>query len=175
MSVTLPQGLNPTQLDEFVRLGVYDYSDLATQTAPIPVTANTITYLTNDALGFLTNTAYGLSDVPVLWDNNEFTWQHLNMGDVVDIRTDLRVTTTQPNQRVEVDLMLGLGDVNEYAIAFAETTFKSVGTYIMNNYSSIYMGNSLTKENPAKFFVRSDEDASVVVNGWYCKVLKKGM
>lgn len=154
-------------------IGVVDYSDNATQTTPINVAANTPVYLTNDTLGAFTNRAYLPEGVTDVWDSslNQFDFSELSLGDVVDIRLDLEITTTTANQVGSIVLELGIGGAS-YDIPFISTTVKTAGSHPLNRFNSVYMGDNNTLLNSAKFRVESDASATVKVNGWYCKIIK---
>lgn len=158
------------------RIGFADYNDLATQTTPINVPGTlTNVDLTNDESGPFTNKTYLPTGVTDVWDSgtNLFDWSDLKLGDMVDLRLDLEVTTTSPNQLVQIDLQLAVGG-GQYSIPFVDTTFKSSGPQNVNRYNGVYMGDSNTLNNSGKFVIRSDSTATVVVNGWYCKILIRG-
>jgi len=159
-----------------IRGGVIDYNDLATTTTPISVSSGLVDVdITNDGLGSFTNKAYAPVGVTDIWDSttNLFDFSQLAVGDMVDIRLDLTVTTTSPNQLVEIDLVLGVGGF-QYSIPFSRNSYKNASAQNVNRYNGIYMGDLNTLNNPAKFVVRSDSPALIVVNGWYCKILKRG-
>lgn len=156
-------------------IGFFDYNDEGTSTSPIMVLGNMAdTLLTNDTLGTFTNTTYAPQGVTSVWDeiSNSFDWTQLSLGDTVEIRLDVEVTTTSPNQLIEVDLNLG-GGGGEYSIPFISETEKSTGLHKLNRFNGIYIGDTNTLSNPGNFFIRSDANASVRVNGWYVKVTTK--
>lgn len=165
-----------TQAGSSVSVGFFDYNDAATAVTPINVPIGLVNVdLTNDAAGPFTNVSYPPLAVTKVWDSttNLFDWSELSLGDVVDIRLDIVITTTTPNQLVEIDLLLGVG-AGQYAIPFTRNTYKNAGAQAINRYNGVYMGDANTRDNPAKFVVRSDAAATVVVNGWYCKVVERG-
>lgn len=158
------------------RIGLFDYNDLATQTTPINIPSGLVNVdIPNDALGQFTNRKYRPDGVTDIWnpDTGLFDWTYLKQGDMVDIRLDLAITTTNPNQTVIVELLIAIGGF-EYVIPFVQANVKTVGTYPVNRYNGIYMGDENTLLNGAKFRVRSDAAATMVVNGWYCKLLIRG-
>lgn len=168
--------LGITSLDDYIRMGIYDYNDAATSTTPIVIpNTDTYVYITNDEQGAFTNKTYALSDVSDVWDAtaNEFDFAELALGDVLDIRLDLQVTTSSPNQNVDVVLEVASGTGGTYDIPFISNTYKNSGLQRLNRFNSIYMGDTNTRDNPAKFKIKSDGNATLVVNGWYCKVLKR--
>lgn len=157
--------------------GLFDYNDAATATAPISIVGGAAAaILTNDGLGPFTNTAYKPIGVTNIWNTvtNEFDWTELKLGDMVDIRLDVDVTTTSVNTEVKVDLHLALGGFT-YPIPWVlETNYKSIGTHKLNVYNGIYIGDANTLDNPANFRLFSDKACTVVVNGWYVKIIKRG-
>jgi hypothetical protein len=160
-----------------VQAGVYDYNDLATTTTPISLpTPGTFVNLTNDAAGSFTNTTYSLPGVPNLWftGTQRFNWTSLALGDTVDIRLDLVLTSTTANQAFDIALFLAAGTGGEYQIPWAvEKVFKASGTRRFIEFNSIYMGDTNTYNNPALFKIKSDAAATVVVNGWYVRANKR--
>ena len=157
-----------------LRIGLVDYNDAATAVTPITVTAATPTVITNDTLGVFTNTAYLPSGVTSIWDalTDSFDWSELDLGDMIDIRLDLDIITSSVNTVNEVDLILGTGG-GVYSIPFVvEKNFKDVSTHKVNRFNGIYMGDNNTLNNGGQFKVTSDKNCSVIVNGWYCKIIK---
>lgn len=159
------------------RIGFIDYNDAGTAVTPIVVTGGApAVKLTNDAAGPFTNKDYRPEGVTDIWDvdTQEFTGRDLKLGDMVDLRLDLEVTTASPNTRVVVDMLVGVGSGSEYTVPFIHTTLKNAGTEQLNRYNGFYMGNELTLNNPAHFVISADGDCTVVVKGWYCKLLIRG-
>lgn len=156
-------------------VGFADYNDATTATTPISVTGGAgYVDLTNDGLGAFTNTAYLPSGVTKVWDSstNKFDFSELSPGDMVDIRLDLTVTTTSPSQEVIVMLEMETDGSSPYDIPFVVSTYKSAGAQRLNRYNGVYMGATATTTDGAKFKISSDGNCTVVVNGWYCKILK---
>ena len=159
-------------------IGFFDYADLATQTTPISVVGGSSvgdlwTYLPNDALGANTNKTYRPAGVNDVWDaaTGKFDWEDLILGDMVDLRLDVTITTTSANQSIALFLEMATDSGTPYNIPFAQGIVKTAGTNIVNQYNGVYMGSSSTLNNRARFKVSSDANATVTVNGWYCKVL----
>jgi len=169
----MPYGVMGTQVAR-ESIGFVDYNDALTAISPISVPATlTDTLLTNDTLGPFTNTAHLPDNVTTIWDSvgNLFDFTELVLGSTVEIRLDIAVTTTSPNQVIEIDLELGVGGTT-YQIPFVRNTFKAVGTQEVNRFNGIYMGDTNTLNNGARFLIRSDGVATVRVNGWYCKITR---
>ena len=94
------------------RYGFVDYSDTATATTPIPLTTiNTSYQLTNNGLGAQTLTTYVIPGTGTWWNTstNYFDFSSLSLGDTVQIRADVEITTTSANSVVTLDLELGIG------------------------------------------------------------------
>lgn len=165
--------LNTPVLPLFSHRGWYDYNDLATQSTPLSVTGGVETYLTNDGQGSFTNKDFAVARITDVYNTstNSFDFSGLPLGSTVGIRLDLVFTTTQPNQGISCFLNLGVGNIDEYSIRWGgENVWKSVGTHSFSVYNKIYIGNDLTKNNPAKLSVLSDDDFNVVVNGWFVEI-----
>lgn len=157
--------------------GLFDYNDLGTTGAPISVSGGGgSVVLTNDEGGAFTNKLFPPTGVTDVWDkdNDVFDWSDLKLGDMVDIRIDVDVITTSVNTEIKIDLHLGTGG-SSYTIPWIlETNFKNTGTHKLNRYNGIYMGDTNTLDNGGKFMIESDKNCTIVVNGWYCKIIKRG-
>lgn len=172
--------ISPQDVRDFLKTaglrgGIVDYNDATTTGTPLVVTGGGgAVYLTNDGAG--ANSYSNLLDAGLtdLWNvsTNEFDWTELALGDAVDIRLDVDVITTSANQEVIIQLELASGDAGEYSIPYTDDIYKTAGTYKLERYNGIYMGNAATLNNPAKFKVSSDGNCTIIVNGWYMKVTK---
>lgn len=159
-------------------LGVYDYNDLLTATTPISVTGGAgWVKLTNDGLGPNSTSEFQLEGGEPLWVGdsiNQFDFSSLTLGSAVDIRVDLQITTTVPNTDVSVRLFLGVGDPNTYTLpVVSDHSYKLAGTYTLTETQGLYIGNSLTRDNPGELMIMADHTLTVRVNGWFLKVIKK--
>jgi hypothetical protein len=160
-----------------VSTGFFDYNDSATAITPISVLANTWTKLTNNGLGAFTNKTYKPTGVAEVWNTttNRFEWGELLLGDAVDIRADIEVITSVPNQTVSLAIFNATGTGGEYEIdLMPETTYKTTGIQKIITYMGIYMGDNNTLNNPSEIRIRSDAACSVKVNGWYVRLLLVG-
>lgn len=157
--------------------GLFDYNDAATASSPISITGGGGSVaLTNDELGSFTNKLFPPVGVADVWDESTdlFDWSDLKLGDMVDIRIDVDVITTSVNTEIKIDLHLGTGG-SSYTIPWMlETNYKNTGTHKVNRYNGIYMGDTNTLDNGGQFKMSSDKDCTVIVNGWYCKIIKRG-
>lgn len=157
------------------RVGFFTYNDLATQSTPISHTGGVDTTLTCDELGPQTLKTFAPTGIADVWDASagEFDFSEMSVGDMIDIRLDILVTTTVPNQEVVIVLEAAQGG-SSYRVPFDQAFFKTAGEHVVDRYNGLYMGDSNTLDNPAQFMIVSDDDATIVINGWYCKVLIQG-
>lgn len=155
--------------------GFFDYNDLATATTPISHTGGATTPLTNDEAGAFTNKLYSPLGVADVWDavNDEFDWSELKLGDMVDIRLDIVVTTSSANQEITVELELGQGG-GSYRIPFIQLFYKTSGVKKVGAFIGLYMGDTNTLNNKGQFIFTSANNADIKVNGWFCKIIKRG-
>jgi hypothetical protein len=154
--------------------GFIDYNDVTTASTPVSIPAtNTFTKLTNDGAGGSTNKLFPPTGVTELWNvaTNQFDFTQLELGDQVDIRFDVEVTTTVANQGFEIQLTLGIG-----GSPYTKTMFQGVrvtpGAKPTVPYFGIYMGDTDTLNNPCEVGVKSASACSVKVIGWYIRVIK---
>ncbi len=167
---TIASKLNSATINsDQMRMGIIDYNDAATATTPISVTGGGgYTDITNDGLGGSTNKTYRASGVSELWDvsTNLFDWSDLSLGDTVLIRLDVKVTTTSANQTVDTKLLLGVGG-SPYSLMHSEKQFKTAGAHEIDKFAfMVYMGNTNTLNNGAKFQIQSDGNCTVEVRGF---------
>lgn len=157
------------------RVGFFDYNDLATTGSPITHNGSEgFKKLTNDGLGAFTNINYKPLGMTTLWDTtaSQFDFSELSLGDMVDIRIDVDVTTTSPNQDTSIQLLLGIGG-SPYTLEIDEISPKTARTKKMLSYTGIYMGDANTLNNPGEFQIDTDSNATITVNGWYLKVTRR--
>lgn len=154
--------------------GFWDYNDLATTGTPLNAVASTPLALPNDGAGAFTNKTYKPLGMTDIWNagGGVFDFTELSLGDTVDIRLDVSVTTTSANQNVDLYLQLGQGG-SAYNIVFDTILVKAASTKQLVSFSSVYMGDLNTLNNAAQFFVLTDSAATVTVNGWYVRVVGK--
>ena len=160
----------------YASIGYFQYDDLATETTPISITADTETKLTNDTLGVFTNLSQAPYSVGNVWNAsiNSFDFSEMTIGDTIDLRVDLLLTTSTTNTNYKVILRVGEGSIAEYDLMVfsgdlksATADFQAVGEV---GFSLDYAEHLA---NPASLYIICDEDASVQVNGWYTRILLK--
>jgi hypothetical protein len=173
--VTTIKGYIGTESPDSFSGGWADYADFATTGTPLNVTA-VYSVMTNDGLGVNTNTSYLPDGVTQLWDSstNSFDWSELNVGDMIDIRLDVSVTTVTNNTAVDVDLFMGTGGSIDVPFISAQN-FKTAGTYNLIRYQGLYIGSEDVRDNAAQLKIKADNNCTCVVNGWYVRYTKKGV
>lgn len=164
---------NPVPSD-IPRFGWANYADYASGITPQSISSSTWTKVLNDGVGSQTNTSYLPTGVTSLWDavNDQFDFTELPLGSEVELRLNLSVTTTAANQFVQGRLSLGIGDPYAYTVNVFNQHFKTAGTYGISVYNGLFIGNTLTKDNPGEFQIWSDANCSIVVSGYYVKVTR---
>ncbi len=156
---------------ETIRMGWIDYADATTAGTPISITGGSgFVDLTNDGAGAGSNDGFKVSGIGELWDvsANEFTWADgLKVGDVAELRLNIIPTTTSANQIVNVRILMGVGDPGEYDISWESKYYKTSGVQRAIVVShKVYMLDTITLDNPAKFQVESDGNCTIQVVGW---------
>lgn len=158
-------------------IGFFDYNDLATQTTPISVVANTDTKLTNDTLGTYTNINYPPYGVSSLWDTatSRFNFSQLSIGDTIDVRVHLQVTTTTSNQTYKIGAKFGIGSASAFDNIIFTDQAKTAGVHEVSFVAPFYIGEANILNNPAELYINTDASATVKVDGWYIRVLRRNI
>ena len=168
----------PTIPDPYLAsIGFFDYADLATQTTPISFVNGVDKKLTNDGLGATTNKnypPYGITDV---WSTstNACNFSQLSLGDAVGIRFDVTATTTSANQDISGYIKLGVGTDSEYQLQIFSENIKTSGANHRVFYTKLYIGNEDIRTAPAEFYILSDNNGTVKVNGWYFQIERRSI
>jgi hypothetical protein len=155
------------------QIGFADYNDTATTSTPINVTASTWTKLTNNTLGVNTLRALpsGITDV---WNavSHQLALSECPVKTMLELRADLSITTTSANQLVRTSLRMAIGSPVEFSLAGGGTQFKTAGTQDFVFNMPFYIGSDNTRLNPGEIQIWSDASLTVVVRGWYIRVIK---
>lgn len=155
-------------------IGVEDYNDVTTTGTPIALTSASTDYpLTNDAAGSFTNTTYKLPGATNIWNPStnqfEFATAGLELGDTVDFRVDIDINNSSTNGEFLLSMELAIGGT-AYTLPVQFFFVKSSGVHNQVAMFSVYMGDTNTLNNPARFVLRSDSTSdTVTVNGWYVR------
>lgn len=155
--------------------GWVDYNDTATAGSPIALTvAGTYYDLTNDGLGAQSIDSYIPGGHGEIWNaaTDRFDWSSLKLGDAVDLRIDIEVTTSGPTRDIKTKLDMAIGGSFPYSLPIDHRSFKTAGTYQFVINTTVTMAFADTLDNPAKVSVSSDNTGdTVVVNGWQARTL----
>lgn len=157
------------------QVGWYDYHDTATTGTPIALTSGVKADLTNNALGVNTQTSFGFDGVSV-WNTstNRFDFTDLDLGDTLDVRVDLLFTTSGANTAISLEFEFAAGTGSAFnLIILPQTNLKTAGTYQITHSRGFYIGSAVVRDNPCRIRALADSaGSSVVVNGWYVRVIK---
>ena len=158
------------------KIGFFDYNDLATATTPITITGGGgYIDLTNDGAGAFTNLTYKPTTVTSIYNTTTdlFDWSDLSLGDELQIRLDVSVVTSSVNTQIDLQLLLGNGG-SPYGISWVNPVdIKTASTHPFTVWSGIYMGDTNTLNNTAKFQMKADKTCTVKVNGWYVSIHRR--
>ena len=159
------------------KMGFVDVGDTATASVPIPLTtAGTFYQLTNNGLGAQSLSTYALPSMASIWNTstNVFNLSGMSLGDTVDLRVDIEVTTGSANNVLTLVLELGVGGT-AYQLTIADLNIKTAGTYKITRNVNFYIGNTNTKNFPARLLLKNDTTGSTVkVGGWYIRGITNG-
>ena len=155
-----------------VSQGAYFYQDVATQTTPVALTTPGVEYdLPNDAAG-AASINFPLEGLSEMWDEttSRFIFNEgdvLSIGDVVDFRLDIEVTTTTVNTAITVVIEGGIGGATSVITLIPEVNFKVAGTYDIVRWMGLFMRNSDVLTLPARVYAIADTaGATVTVHEW---------
>ena len=168
----------PTIPDPYLAsIGFFDYADLATQTTPISFVTGVEKKLTNDGLGATTNKnypPYGITDV---WSTstNACNFSQLSLGDAVGIRFDVTATTTSANQVVRAYIKLGIGTPSEYILNVFGQQIKTAQENQFTLFTKLPIKNEDIRTEPAEFYILSNNNGTVKVNGWYFQIERRSI
>ena len=159
-------------LQGYTRTYWFDASDAGTTTTPITHGAgSTTTFLTNDGAG-LGTTSYNPNSKAVLWNTttNKFDFTSLKIGDTVEFRIDVKIS---PAAAQEINLVMDIGEgvAGAYSLNVNHTYFKTASASDqITAMFRVYMGDEVTRANPARFRLTSIAATTVIVNGWFYQI-----
>lgn len=168
----------PTTPDTYLNsVGYFDYNDSATHTTPLTFVSNTPLKLTNDTLGANTNTSENPYGVSYVWNSsvNQFDFSQLSIGDTIDIRVQVQVTTTTANQKFRITAKFGIGSVAQFENTILSSQVKTAGLEEISFVAPFYIGSTYIKDFPAELYITSDNGGTVIVDGWYVRILRKNI
>ena len=155
--------------------GFEDYENTG---SAISLTSGAWTDLTNNGLGSNTLTTYRLPGYSAIWNTttHEFDWDGagLVIGDTVDIRFDVTFNINTSNDEIALRLDLAHGDPSEYSVEVYRNQFKSTGNHRVVVTATLYIGNSITLNNPGKVAAFSDSAGDTcLLNGFFVRTVPR--
>jgi len=155
--------------------GVIDYGDTSTIGNRIEINAgaanlDTFVNIPNNGLGaFSVNTVQGVTDIlDVL--TGKYDLNELKIGDLVDFRVELKVTTLSPNANVQFRILFAEGDAIEFGLQYGQRFYPSA--VVDDDYIALMkfdINNQEFIDNPLVLQVRSDKAVSILnvgVRNW---------
>ncbi len=156
----------------FTKTYWFDANDAATTITPITHGAgSTTTFLTNDGAGSST-TSYNPDSKAALWNTvtNKFDFTSLKIGDTVEFRIDIEIANAAA-QEINLVMDIGEGVAGAYSLNVNHTYFKTAsGSDQITAMFRIYMGDEVTRANPARFRLTSIAATTIIVNGWFYQI-----
>ena len=161
----------------FNSVGSFHYADLATQTTPLNGVANVEKNLTNDIDGAetdLTNAPYGIS---TLWDSaaNKLDFLQLAIGDIVNLRTTLKVTTSTANQNINVYARIGLGSTSEKDLLIGSKFVETAGEITFDEELTIVILKEDYINYIGELFLLSENNSTIKVQEFEFVVIRKNI
>lgn len=168
---------NKPTSDYLNAFGFLDYADLTTQTTPLNVVAGTELKLTNDKLGANTKIDEAPFGVSSLFNSttNQFDFSQLNIGDWVDFRNDLNIDLVGTNTSFKMYMKMAIGSGSDWQLNIHNGERKSTDTLQEVNYLGFYIGSQNEIDFPAELYILTDANATVKVNGFLFKIIRKGI
>lgn len=158
---------------EDIQFGIYNYQN----TKPvIPLVSETYVDLSNNGNGS-DSFVSSLPGVPNVYDitTERFDFSNLDIGDLVYIRADLNLDLDVGSEVVDCELVLGERQSGEYNLPlFSSKYYNEKGVYRIVEDTELFIGNELTKDNPAYLRLKILKTGTVDVVGFYIKVTKRG-
>jgi hypothetical protein len=158
-------------------IGSFLYADLTTQTTPLNGIANVEKNLTNDIDGTgtdLSNAPYGVS---TLWDsaNSKLDFSQLSIGDVVDLRCFLSVTTTVSNQNIQVYARVGIGTPSEKDFLIGSVLRTTAGLFIFEEELKLVISKEDYITAIGEIYLFSESNSTIKVNEFEFVVTRKNV
>ena len=161
----------------FTSVGSFLYADLATQTTPLSGVANVEKNLTNDIDGDETNLSNAPYAVNTLWDSatNKLDFLQLSIGDVVNLRTNLKVTTSTSNQNIHVYARIGIGTSSEKEMLIGSKFVETAGEFTFDEELTIIFSKVDYIASVGELFLLSENDSTIKVQEFEFLVIKKNI
>lgn len=163
---------NFTELYQGERFGLYAYENTLTSQSFI----GTPIVLNNNGAGTNTTTTYKLTGLDNIFNTttNSFDFSSLVLGDSVNFRVDVEVTTTTSKQEIDVYFDVAIGTASNYSIYLIKSlNIKTFGTHTFQFITFLSMLNNDTKNNDCKIMFNSTANATVKLTGKLIKAEKR--
>lgn len=128
----------------------------------VTLTANTYAILTNNGLaaGSTKTPFFNIADL-FNTSTNRFSLSGLSIGDAIDIRIQLNLTTSAANEVVNGILTFAMGTASEFTVPFMnETLFKDAGTRTISFNTRVFVRSTDMLTNAGKIEIRSTGSGS---------------
>ncbi|MFM9825915.1 hypothetical protein, partial [Flavobacterium sp.] len=158
-------------------IGSITYADVATQTTPLIGVANVELKLLNDINGTGTdfsNAPYGIGN---FWDStpNELDFAQLSIGDTVNLRTTLKVTTSTANQNVNVYARLGLDTASEIDLLIGSKFVETAGEFTFESELSFVILKPEHITAMGELYLISEHNSTVKVQDFRFITIRKNI
>lgn len=155
------------------KIGWFDYNDSGTPQQHSG--SGGFIKLTNDTLGQFTKRGFAPIGVSDVWNpvTNQFDFTELAVGDMIDIRFDMEMTTTSNNQEIYLQMAIGIGSSSPHELPFGQSIIKSATSGRFVRPINIYIGSDQTRDYPSEIQVDSDGTLPMIIRGWYVKITRR--
>lgn len=154
-----------------VQFGTYTYINSGTQA----IVSGVETLLENNGVA---GTNFGLTGVPELYNTTTFqvlpgAAAGLTFGDIVESGLAFTMTTTSPNQRVEIKVLGAIGSPSANTTELVNMSFKNAG---LQSFTAFFLGDGQTQDQldfPSEFRVLTDAPLTISFDYLFLKVIKR--
>lgn len=155
--------------------GYEDYNDASTASTPLSVSAGVWTNVPNNGAGAYSSVAYSPASVSAALMNSsgQIDLSGLKLGDLVLIRSDIRVTPAISGAYLEFRFELGAGGGVYHLTQPLGALSDGAREYPFQFLTLIYVGDTNTKDNLITPQIRCSESASAVNLGSVVAVFQR--
>lgn len=155
-------------------VGLYVYGDAQHNSTPFEVAGDSIYVpLPNDGLDLI-SADFPLGAITRTWDptTQQFDFTQMSPGGKMALRIDLDVTTTAPNQQVEIKFVGGIGSPGPFELSLISNHYKSAEMHPINRYTPVFVLDANSRDYPGRIEIRSDGILYVNKIRFFCDVSK---
>jgi hypothetical protein len=184
MLITDPTGTNyifapiPETPETFMNtVGYFIYEDLLTQETPVFFGNAVPTLIPNDGEGLDSDSTNAPLGVANIWraDDSQMDFTDLDIGDTVDLRITLDVSTMANNQKYQILFKTGIGSADENEITAFTLTAKSSGSNPNTFSVSFPIADENVRDFPAELYLLSDGSGEFKVFKFYFRIIRKNI